>query len=214
MAAPSRQQPRRIVDTIRATLGRGRATLRRLRPATRLRERSVADIRHLVGQSVTTTRGLPARAGRQLTRLTRRGRDLAGGIRTIPSVRERERGAAERATPTQRRQVEPAKARGRTQRREPQPKRRQAKRRQELEQQTVQQLRERARQAGIKGRFSMTKDQLIRALQPPSASGQSQTGPYEERTVEELQNRAKELGIEGRSSMTKDQLIKALRDHR
>ena len=60
----------------------------------------------------------------------------------------------------------------------------------------------------------MTKDQLIRALQPPSASGQSQTGPYEERTVEELQNRAKELGIEGRSSMTKDQLIKALRDHR
>jgi hypothetical protein len=217
MAAPSRPQPRRIVDTIRATLGRGRATLRRLRPATRLLERSVAGIRHLVGQGVTTTtttRGLPARAGRQLTRLTRRGRDLAGGIRTIPSVREREQGAAERATPTQRRQVEPAKARGRIRRREPQPKPRQAKRRQELEQQTVQQLRERARQAGIKGRFSMTKDQLIRALQPPSASGQSQTGPYEERTVEELQNRAKELGIEGRSSMTKDQLIKALRDHR
>lgn len=213
MAAPSRPQPQRIA-AIRATLGRGRATLRRLRPATRLRERSVAGIRHLVGQSVTTTRGLPARAGRQLTRLARRGRDLAGGIRTIPSVRERERGAAERATPTQRRQVELAKARGRIRRREPQPKPRQAKRRQELEQQTVQQLRKRARQAGIKGRSSMTKDQLIKALQPPSTSGQPQPGPYEERTVEELQNRAKELGIEGRSSMTKDQLIKALRDHR
>jgi hypothetical protein len=38
MAAPSRPQPWRIVDTIRATLGRGRATLRRLRPATRLLE--------------------------------------------------------------------------------------------------------------------------------------------------------------------------------
>jgi hypothetical protein len=214
MAAPSRPQPQRIVDTIRATLGRGRATLRRLRPATRLRERSVAGIRHLVGQSVTTTRGLPARAGRQLGRLTRRGRDLAGGIRPTPSARGHEQGAAERATPTQRHQVEPAKARGRIRRRERQPKPRQAQRRQELEQQTVQELRERARQAGIKGRFSMTKDQLIRALQPPSASGQPQTGPYEERTVEELQNRAKELGIEGRSSMTKDQLIKALRDHR
>lgn len=74
-------------------------------------------------------------------------------------------GAAERAAPTERRHVEPTKARGRTrQTKQRQAKPRQAKRRQDLEQQTVQELRERAREAGIKGRSSMTKDQLIKAL--------------------------------------------------
>jgi hypothetical protein len=37
-------------------------------------------------------------------------------------------------------------------------------RRQDLEQQTVQELREQAREAGVEGRSSMTKDQLIKAL--------------------------------------------------
>jgi Rho termination factor, N-terminal domain len=39
-----------------------------------------------------------------------------------------------------------------------------ANRRQDLEHQTVRQLRERAREAGVQGRSSMTKDQLIKAL--------------------------------------------------
>lgn len=53
----------------------------------------------------------------------------------------------------------------------------------------------------------MTKEQLIKALQPSSTGGQPQGGPHEERTVEELRERARDLGIEGRFSMTKDQLI-------
>jgi hypothetical protein len=218
MAAPSRPQSRRngrstrkhIVDTIRATLGRGRATVRHMWPINRLRgnaprqsdtvgkhtpgrlrnlrERSVAGIRHLVGQSVTTTRWLPARAGRQLNRIARRGRGMTCAIRTVPGTGEpvdrgrtarnrrkaaatsvgraagRGSGAAEPAAPTER-HVEPAKARGRTrQTNQRQAKPRQAKRRQELEQQTVQELRKQAREAGIKGRSSMTKDQLIKAL--------------------------------------------------
>jgi Rho termination factor, N-terminal domain len=143
MAAPSRQQPqrsdgaprRRIVATIRAT---------------------VAGIRRLVGQSVTTTRGLPARAGRRLNSLARRGR-----------AAERGPGAAKRAAPSWRRPIEaePAKARGRTRRtREPQAKPRQATRGQDPERQTVRELRLRAREAGIEGRSSMTRDQLIKAL--------------------------------------------------
>jgi Rho termination factor, N-terminal domain len=76
-------------------------------------------------------------------------------------------GTAERTAPTERRHVEPAKERGRTrQTKQRQAKPRQAKRRQNLEQQTVQELRKQAREAGIKGRSSMTKDQLIKAQQP------------------------------------------------
>jgi hypothetical protein len=218
MAAPNRPQPqrnghpprRRIVDTIRATLGRGRAALRHMRPTNRrrgktprqadatgkdtpgrlrnLRERSVAGIRQLASQSVTTTRRLPARAGRRLNRLTRRGRHAAV-IRAVPGIGEpadrvrtarnqrkaaatsvvqaggRGPGTAERAAPTERRHVEAAKERGRTrQTKQRQAKPRQAKRRQNLEQQTVQELRKQARKAGIKGRSSMSKDQLIKAL--------------------------------------------------
>ena len=216
MAAPSRPQPqrngrslpRRIVDTIRATLGRGRATLGRMRPINRSRgqarrqadavgkhtpgrlrhlgERSVAGTRYLAGQSVTTARSLPTRVGRQLTRLARRGCGMAGKIDTIPGTGEpveparnrrraaapsagraanRRPGAAERAAPAKGRQVEPAKGRGvtrRTSQRQAKP--RQAKRRQDLEHQTVRQLRERAREAGVQGRSSMSKDQLIKAL--------------------------------------------------
>jgi hypothetical protein len=208
MAAPNSPQPqrnghpprRRIVDTIRATLGRGRAAVRHMWPPNRLggkaprqadvtgketpgrlrslRERSVAGIRELVGQTFMTTRSLPARAGRRLNRLTRRGRDAAV-IRAVPGIGEpadraraarnrreaastsigraggRGPGTAERATPTERRHVEPKQR---------QAKPRQAKRRQDLEQQTVKELREQAREAGIKGRSSMTKDQLIKAL--------------------------------------------------
>lgn len=219
MAAPSRPQPqpngrslpRRIVDTIRTSLGRGRASLGRMRPINRprgqaprqadatrqhtpgrlrhLRQRSVAGTRHLAGQSVTAARSLPARVGHQLSRLARRGRGMAGKIDTVPGTGEpvdpahtarnltkaaapsagraanRRPGAAEHAAPAKGRQVEPAKRRGTTHRTsQPRAEPRQAKRRQDLEHQTVRQLRERAREAGVHGRSSMTKDQLIKAL--------------------------------------------------
>lgn len=74
-------------------------------------------------------------------------------------------GTAERATPIERRQVEPTKARGRTrQAKQRQAKPRQIKRRRNFEQRTVKELRKQARETGIKGRSSMTKDQLIKAL--------------------------------------------------
>jgi Rho termination factor, N-terminal domain len=221
MAATSRpQQPpnrrrsagRLIVNSLRATVGRGRAAVERIRPIKRmqvpqqtgapgkpalrrlriLRDRSVAGIRHLVGQGVRTTRHLPARASRQVNRLTRHGPN-AGAGRTIPagepvdrdrSARSRgkasytsvdraaERGlaAVEPIAASERHQAEvkPVKGRGRTrrtrQRQEAKP--RQAQRRQDLalEQQTVRELRKRAKEADIKGRSSMTKDQLIKAL--------------------------------------------------
>jgi hypothetical protein len=103
------------------------------------------------------------------------------------------------------------------------------------EERTLEELQKRAKELGIEGRASMTKDELITALRTqrtssrrPAAPGQAkperatepagakapQTGPYEERTVEELQERAKEVGIEGRASMTKDELITSLRDQR
>jgi Rho termination factor, N-terminal domain len=216
MAASSRPQPqrngrslpRRILDTIRVTLGRGRATLGRMRPINRprgqaprqadavgkhtpgrlrhLRQRSVAGTRHFTGHSVTTVRSLPARVGRQLSRLARRGRGMAGQIDTIPGTGQpveparnltkaaapsagraanRRPGAAERAAPAGGRQVAPAKGRGTPrQASQRQAKPRQAKRRQDLEHQTMRQLREWAREAGVQGRSSMTKVQLIKAL--------------------------------------------------
>jgi hypothetical protein len=72
--------------------------------------------------------------------------------------------------PAKGRRVEPAKGRGRTRRtsqrqaRLRQARLRQAKRRQDLEHQTVRQLRERARAAGVQDRSSMSRDQLIKAL--------------------------------------------------
>jgi hypothetical protein len=62
----------------------GKDTSGRLRS---LRERSVAGIPQLVGQSLTRPRSLPIRAGRQLNRLTRRGRD-PGAMRAIPGAGE------------------------------------------------------------------------------------------------------------------------------
>jgi Rho termination factor, N-terminal domain len=186
-----------------------------------LRNRSVAAIR----RSITITRGLPARGARKITRRAGRAGDLAGAIPPGGQTAERRGKAGERATPpTEQAQIEakPAEPKARAvtrrtrQRRatSQQGKPRQARPTQVLEQYTVRELREQARKAGIERSSSMTKGQLIKALEPSPTDAQAQTGPYEERTVEELRERAAELGIKGRSSMTKEQLIKALRDHR
>jgi hypothetical protein len=104
-------------------------------------------------------RTIPATAEPDESARPARNRRKAAG----PSVgRSANRGpaAAEHAAPAEGRRVELAKARGRTRR----TREHQAKRRRDLERQTVQQLRQRAREAGVQGRSSMTKDQLIRAL--------------------------------------------------
>jgi hypothetical protein len=92
--------------------------------------------------------------------------------------------------------------------------RRSAAAREDLGQRTAEEPREQARESGVEGRASMTKDELANALTSSPPRGRGQGRAYEERTVEELQERAKELGIEDRASMTKDELIKALRQRR
>jgi hypothetical protein len=130
-------------------------------------------------------------------------------------------------------QVKPARAQVRTRRRRAPGSRRRMPT--PYEERTLEELQERAKELGIEGRASMSKDELITALRTqrtssrrPAAPAQAkperatepagaeapQTGPYEERTVEELRERAKEVGIEGRASMTKDELIASLRDQR
>jgi hypothetical protein len=129
-------------------------------------------------------------------------------------------------------QVRPARAQVRTRRRRAPSSRRMPT---PYEERTLEELQERAKELGIEGRASMSKDELITALRTqrtssrrPAAPAQAkperatepagaeapQTGPYEERTMEELRERAKEVGIEGRASMSKDELIASLRDQR
>ena len=61
-------------------------------------------------------------------------------------------------------------------------------------------LLEQAREAGIPGRSSMTKEELQKAV-----------GEADDLSKEELLERAREAGIQGRSSMTKEELKEALR---
>ncbi len=223
----NRRSPRQLIDgPVRASRGLGRATVKRMRSIGRtgapgsqqtgpsgtagpgrlsaLGRRSVAAIR----QSITTARGLPTQAARQITKRARRRGEPAVAVRpTAATAQDQVEAKPAKTRTTTRRTRQPRAA-------SPQAKPAQARRTQEFEHHTVQELRKQARQAGIKRSSSMTKEQLIKALQPSPTGGQPQTGPYEERTVEELQERAAQLGIKGRTSMTKEQLIKALRDHR
>jgi hypothetical protein len=66
---------------------------------------------------------------------------------------------------------------------------------------TKEELLERAREANVQGRSSMTKDELAEAVDAE-----------ESLTKEQLLERAREAEIEGRSSMTKDELRSALRE--
>ncbi len=76
-------------------------------------------------------------------------------------------------------------------------------------------LDERAAELGVDGRSSMTKDELLRAIEDATdengcaKGGRASLGAM---TKEELKGMASDRGIEGRSSMSKDELIEALAD--
>lgn len=146
MAAQGRQQsqrnrrsPRkRMVDLVRSALGRGRAMLKRLRLSHRIRGRGAGGLGRL-------------------------GREMAGAIRTVPGIRQPGSRARRGRPAAQGEATRDARRRSR-QGKERQAKPGQVARGQDLERQTVRQLRQQARKAGIEGRSSMTKDQLIKAL--------------------------------------------------
>jgi hypothetical protein len=70
-----------------------------------------------------------------------------------------------------------------------------------VEEVTKEELLERAREVNVQGRSSMSKEELVRAVEAE-----------ESLTKEELLERARQAGIEGRSSMTKEELRNALRE--
>jgi hypothetical protein len=173
----NRRSPRQLIDgPTRAGRGLGRVTVKLMQSIGRiaapgsqqtrasgkdgpgrlrtLRNRSVAAIH----QSMTITRGLPARAARQITKRAGRRGDQGGAIRPTAATGQDQaeaKPAKTQATPRRPRQHRATS---------PQTKPAQARRTQGLKQRTVQELRKQARRAGIKRSSSMTKDQLIKAL--------------------------------------------------
>ena len=80
---------------------------------------------------------------------------------------------------------------------------------------TVAMLDERARELDIDGRSSMTKDELLDAIEAATdENGRAKGGAaaLAAKTKDELYDRAKDEGVEGRSSMDKDELVEALRE--
>ena len=70
-------------------------------------------------------------------------------------------------------------------------------------------LYERAQELDVRGRSTMSRDELKEAvLQAYRERGEG----LSDRTKEELYDRAQELEIEGRSTMTKEELVEAIRD--
>jgi Rho termination factor, N-terminal domain len=227
----------RSVDRVRVEAPRqartiGREAPKRLAGAA---DRSVDGVRHLINQSVETTRSLPERATREFDGLARRGRDLVGAIRGSTATRE----AVDRARTARSRVKAAGTSMGRAaegavqaaeragtivaDRTEPS-----EHREVRIEPAEVQvkparaQVRTRPAKAPATRRRATRRPAAADRKQPqprrhatePAAAKAPQTGPYEERTVDELQERAEQLGIEGRASMTKDELITALREQR
>jgi hypothetical protein len=238
-----RQVPERLVRAA----DRGISSVRSL-PERATREfdslsRRGRDLVGAIGGSAATGEAVD-RAGSARSRVKAAGSSVSRAAEGAVQAAERAGSiVADRTEPSEHRevrvepaevQVKPARAQVRTRRR---PRAPGSRRRMPTpyEERTLEELQERAKELGIEGRASMSKDELITALRKqrtssrrPAAPAQAkperatepagaeapQTGPYEERTVEELRERAKEVGIEGRASMTKDELIASLRDQR
>ena len=78
---------------------------------------------------------------------------------------------------------------------------------------TKEMLDERAADLGIEGRSSMTKDELLDAIEDATdenGRGKGSRASLEQMTKDELQDKAADAGIDGRSSMSKDELVDAL----
>lgn len=78
---------------------------------------------------------------------------------------------------------------------------------------TKEMLLERARDLDIEGRSSMTKDELIDAIDEATdenGRGKGSVAALESKTKDELLDMARERDVEGRSNMTKDELVDAL----
>ena len=80
---------------------------------------------------------------------------------------------------------------------------------------TKEMLMERAQDLDIEGRSSMTKDELLEAIEDATDEyGRAKSGEagLRSKTKDELYEIAQERDIDGRSDMTKDELVQALRD--
>jgi hypothetical protein len=78
---------------------------------------------------------------------------------------------------------------------------------------TKQMLMERAEDLGIEGRSSMTKDELLEAIEDATDGNGRAKGSgaaLDGKTKGELMDMARDRDVEGRSSMTKEELVKAL----
>jgi hypothetical protein len=76
-------------------------------------------------------------------------------------------------------------------------------------------LDERARDLGIEGRSSMTKEELLDAIEEATdenGRGHGSRSSLEGKSKDELYGMAQDRGVEGRSDMTKDELVEALED--
>ena len=72
-------------------------------------------------------------------------------------------------------------------------------------------LEERAEDLGIEGRSSMSKDDLLTAIEEATdEDGRARGSDLRDKTKDELMEMARERGVEGRSGMTKDELASAL----